>query len=151
MEELAVEKIMSTDLVTLEEGENLAIADTIMNLARIRHLPVIDKGRLVGLVTHRDLLRAQVSLFADLSPTENDQIRKQILARDIMTRDVQTVAPDTPVLDVARLMIRRKIGCVPVVAGGRLVGIVTEADFVRLVIGGLERERRLARGEEGSG
>ena len=145
MDELSVDKIMATDLVTLEEDEDLAIADTIMNLARIRHLPVVQDGRLVGLITHRDLLRAQVSLFADLSPTESDQLKRQILAGDIMTRDVRTVTPDTPVLDVAKQMFRRKIGCVPVVDGERLVGIVTEADFVRLVIDGLEHERRLAR------
>ncbi len=142
MDEPLVDRIMSTELVTLEMDEDLGMADTIMNLARIRHLPVVREERLVGLVTHRDILRAQVSLFAELTPKQSAEINREILACDIMTREVETVGPGTSVLEVARLMYRRKLGCVPVVEDdGRLVGIVTEADFVRLVIDGLEQER----------
>jgi len=142
VDEPLVDRIMSTELVTLEMDEDLGMADTIMNLARIRHLPVVREERLVGLVTHRDILRAQVSLFAELTPKQSAEINREILACDIMTREVETVGPGTSVLEVARLMYRRKLGCVPVVEDdGRLVGIVTEADFVRLVIDGLEQER----------
>ena len=142
MDEPLVDHIMSTELVTLEEDEDLGLADTIMNLARIRHLPVVRRTQLIGLVTHRDILRAQVSLFAELTPKQSAQINREILACDIMTREVETVAPGTSVLEVARLMYRRKLGCVPVVdPEGALVGIVTEADFVKLVIDGLEQER----------
>ena len=138
MKPLVVRQLMSTELVTLEEDENIAIADTIMNLARIRHLPVVRGQELVGLVTHRDILRAQASVFADFSASEDDAMKAAIPARDLMHVDVDTVSPDTSVLDAARILVEHKVGCLPVVEGRRLVGIITEADFVSLVIEALE-------------
>ena len=103
MPSFAVRDIMTTDVVTLEEDENLDVADTVMNLARIRHLPVVSHGRLVGLVTHRDLLAAQVSSIADVSAKEDQEIKQSITATQIMRTSVHTVAPDTPVLEAARV------------------------------------------------
>jgi len=138
MRELEVRDIMSTELVTLEEGEDLSLADTIMALARIRHLPVVRDGQLVGLVTHRDLLRAQADR---LRAGQGDREGAAIDVAEIMTRDVRTVTPDTAVLDAARTIEAEKLGCLPVVEGDLLVGIVTEADFVSLVIEALEEAR----------
>jgi len=88
-----------------------------MELSCFRHLPVVKDGILVGIVSHRDLLRAA-----------NDEQ----LVREVMSDDVKTVVPQTPAHEAAYLILRYRIGCVPVVeADGRLVGIVTDTDFVR--------------------
>ena len=120
---MKVGELMSRDVVTLTEVETLAHAQRCMSRGRLRHLPVIrEGGRLVGLVTHRDLLAASFSVFAEIEPDEQH-------------RDVVSVTPETPVADAARILLCNKYGCLPVVdSDGRLVGIVTEADFLRLTV-----------------
>jgi CBS domain-containing membrane protein len=139
MEKLMVKDIMSSNLVTLDENEDLELADSAMKYGRIRHLPVVKGRYLVGLITHRDILRAQVSSLADLSPEESSDIREAIKARDVMQKDVKTIAPDVSVLEAARILKDNKYGCLPVVDGQTLVGIITEADFIDLVIRALEK------------
>jgi len=138
MRELEVRHIMSTELVTLDASEDLSLADTIMTLARIRHLPVVDGRRLVGLVTHRDILGAQASLLQRLSADEQRELKSHVKAGEVMVHDVLTVTPGTSVLDAARLIHDEKLGCLPVLENEELVGIVTEADFVSLVIEAIE-------------
>jgi CBS domain-containing membrane protein len=138
MNRLMVKDIMSTNLVTLDENENLDLAENAMKYGRIRHLPVVRGKRLVGLITHRDLLRAQVSSLADLSPEENSEVNVGIKAHDVMQESVTTVGPTTPILEAARIIKNNKFGCLPVVEDKNLVGIVTEADFIDLVIRALE-------------
>ncbi|MBJ6762524.1 CBS domain-containing protein [Myxococcaceae bacterium JPH2] len=119
-----VGELMTRPVVTLKETQNLAKADELLRLHRIRHLPVVRQGRLVGLVTHRDLLRAAAHHGP---PTE-----RPIWAADIMTRDVATVRPDTPLRDAVRLILSQKYGCLPVVdEDDALLGILTEADLVK--------------------
>jgi CBS domain-containing protein len=135
-----VGELMTRDLVTLAENQNLNQADDLLRLHRIRHLPVVRSGKLVGLITHRDLLRAMSQRGADPA--------KQLWASDVMVRDVKTVRPDTPTRDAVKLLLQNKYGCLPVVgADGELVGILTEADMVRFaqhLIEDLDR-RSLAR------
>ena len=138
MHRLKVNDLMSADVVTLEEDETLQLAETAMRHGRIRHLPVVKRGMLVGLVTHRDILKAQVSTLADLSPEERADFKLAIPAKQIMATDVQTIGPDEPVLEAARILKANKFGCLPVVEKGKLVGILTEADFIELVIRALE-------------
>jgi len=139
---MLVRDLMSRDVVTLDANESLLLADDVMRLGRIRHLPVVEDGRLVGLVTHRDLLRASVSSLAGLSRSEEATIKRAIPVREVMSRDPLTIAPDRPALEACRILLDRKLGCLPVVdAGGRLVGIVTEADFVSLARRFLEGQR----------
>ena len=134
MLELTVGDLMTTELVTLRRDESLNLAEQVMRLARVRHLPVVEAGALVGLVTHRDLLRAQVSVLAELSRDERREIHTAIRVEDIMVAEVRTAAPDTPAVAAARQMLEHKVGCLPVVQDERLVGIVTEADFLELAI-----------------
>jgi CBS domain-containing membrane protein len=138
MQRLKVSDIMSTDLVTLKEDDDLGLAENVMRFGRIRHLPVVNKGKLVGLVTHRDILSAQVSSLADISVEDINELKLSIPASEIMKKDIETVGPDEPVLKAARILKKNKYGCLPVVNDRKLVGIITEADFIDLVIRALE-------------
>jgi CBS domain-containing protein len=121
-----VGELMTRHLVTLTETQNLAMADELLRLHRIRHLPVVRSGKLVGLITHRDLLRAAAQRGG------MDPAKQPLWASDVMVRDVKTVRPDTPTREAVKLMLDNKYGCLPVVgADGELLGIITEADMVR--------------------
>ncbi len=130
-----VREIMSTDLVTLTEDETLAHAQGCMARGRIRHLPVVRDGKLVGLLTHRDLLAASFSILAEVDHGEQRRLFGTVPVVELMHRDVVTVAPELPARDAARILIENKYGCLPVVGpAGELVGIVTEADFLHLTV-----------------
>ena len=132
---MKVADLMSTDLVTLIEDESLAHAQRCMARGRIRHLPVVRDGRLTGLVTHRDLLAASFSIFAEVERTEQRRIFDTVLVVEAMHRDVVTVSPDLGVSQAAKILLENKYGCLPVVDDeGVLVGIVTEADFLQLTV-----------------
>jgi CBS domain-containing membrane protein len=139
-----VADIMTKDVLFLQEEDNLSQIGQTMERFSLRHLPVVDRGRLVGLVTHRDVLRLAVSELSD-----NDQFRQERQRRlventfvaKIMTRRPRTVFPDTPVLEAAEILVESKFGCLPVVdSQGNLVGIVTEHDFLKLLVANLKRE-----------
>jgi CBS domain-containing membrane protein len=132
---MRVRELMSTDLVTLTEEDTLAHAERCMAQGRIRHLPVVRGSRLVGLVTHRDLLSASFSIFAEVEADEQRRVFVTVPVVDLMHPDVLTVGPDLPVAEAARMLLESKFGCLPVVRDeGTLIGIVTEADFLRLTV-----------------
>ena len=132
---LTVRELMSTELVTLTEDETLAHAEHCMAQGRIRHLSVVRDGRLVGLVTHRDLLAASFSVFAEVDSTEQRRVFMTIPVADLMHRRIMTVAPEVTVPEAARMLLESKFGCLPVVGSdGALMGLVTEADFLRLTV-----------------
>lgn len=133
MGELLVRDLMTPDVVTLDVNESLLLADDVMRLGRIRHLPVVLENRLVGLVSHRDMLQASVSSLAGLTRSEEASVKQAIPVREVMKLEVITIGPDRPALEACELILKRKLGCLPVVdEGDRLVGIITEADFVEL-------------------
>lgn len=122
---VTVGDMMTQSLVTLREVDSLQSADEWLELGHIRHLPVVRGRKLVGLITHRDLLRQCHQL--DAGPG------KQRLAREVMTREVTTVRPETPLRDAIRLMLSNKFGCLPVTTDDdTLVGIITESDLLRM-------------------
>jgi len=128
---MLVRDLMAAEVVTLGRDETLDIADRIMSLGRIRHMPVVDEdGRLCGLVSQRDLFRGALATAIGLARSAQAQILGALLVGEVMTPDPITTTPDTPLDEAAAVMLRRKIGCLPVVEGDRLVGIITEADFV---------------------
>ncbi len=140
---MRVSDLMTTDLLTLNERDSLNLAQAEMSLARIRHLPVVRRGRLVGLVTHRDILRAMCSVFSDLDAMEQTEVLRSILVREIMQAQVTTIGPNADAAEAGRLLLSDKVGCLPVVVDGdQLVGIITEADFVDLAIRYLDARAR---------
>ncbi len=128
-----VADLMTTDVVTLAEEQDVLFATSAMSLRRIRHLPVVRGEQLVGLVSHRDLLRAQAHFMA--TPRDASTTIASVLARDVMTTEVTTVASTMPADEAAMILVDAKFGCLPVVDDGALVGIVTEADFLRWAVG----------------
>ena len=123
---LRVEQYMSTDLLTVREDEPIDLVANLMDWHRIHHVPVEDnEHRLVGLVSHRPLLRF---LAGDEARTEEGPIS----VRRVMASDLVTVSPNTSTLDAIDTMRRHRISCLPVVQDERLIGIVTEHDFMRI-------------------
>jgi len=106
-----------------------------MNLQRIRHIPIVTVDNVfTGLITHRDILSATISQLADLDPETQKEIDSGIPIREIMRTDIATIASDAPLKDAAQILLNHKYGCLPVVEEGQLIGILTEADFLRLTI-----------------
>jgi CBS domain-containing protein len=134
MSALEVQSLMSRRVETLSPEEDLDLADMIMRLEKFRHLPVAVEGRIVGILSERDLLRAQASSLKALSRKEQRAENLQIKVREAMTRNVVTVAPHTTALEAAQIMRERRIGCLPVVDENGVVGIITESDLLDHVI-----------------
>ena len=116
---------------------NLPINDALklMKKEHIRRLPVVDKsGRLVGIVSDKDLLHAQPSSATSLSVWEISYLISRIKVEDVMTKEVITVTEDTPLEDAARIMVDNKIVGLPVVKDGSLTGIITETDLFKIFL-----------------
>jgi CBS domain-containing membrane protein len=126
---------MSKPVFTIREDKHLRAVDEIMKWAHIRHVPVVDpQGRLVGIISHRDLLAAAVSTLAvKISEAERAQHLAASEVRQVMRKPAATIVPTAPVQHAAHLMRSHKIGCLPVVEGDKLVGILTEADLLGIV------------------
>jgi len=138
MKQLKVRDVMTADPTTLKRNDKLTLADDIMLLGRIRHLPVLDDDgqRLVGIVSQRDLFRDALAQALGYGRHAQRKILDTLSVKEVMTGDVVTTSPDTSLVEAARLLTERKIGCLPVVENERLVGILTEGDFVALVARG---------------
>lgn len=135
MSKLCVHDIMTREVFTLRESDTLKTARSMMSLARIRHIPIVnDRMEFQGLVTHRDILGATISRFADIDRETQDEIDSGIPIAEIMRTDVTDVSPDLPLRDAAELLLAHKYGCLPVIENKILVGILTEADFLKLTI-----------------
>lgn len=135
---MRVRDLMSAEVATVLRNDQLLIADDLMRLGRIRHTPVLDEstGAVVGVLSQRDLFRGALARSLGYGEHAQQKVLGMLLVKDVMTNDPVTVGPDAPLEQAARLMLERKIGCLPVVEDGKLVGILTESDFVRL---GLQR------------
>ncbi|MCB0367108.1 MAG: CBS domain-containing protein [Bdellovibrionaceae bacterium] len=127
-----VKDLMTKDVFTLFEDDNIKFLKDLMKWQRIRHVPVVNQDNvLVGLVTHRDFLKAAISRLAQVEESDESSLYREIPVSEVMRKNVTTVHADTPLAKAAELMFTQKYGCLPVVESGRLVGIITEADFVR--------------------
>ncbi|GAB7080717.1 CBS domain-containing protein [Megalodesulfovibrio paquesii] len=132
---LTVGDLMTTELFTLKRTDSLRTARSMMTLARIRHIPVVDDNNVfLGLVTHRDMLAATISKFAEVDKSVQEEIDAGIPLNEIMRRDVTTVTSQTSLRVAAELLLNHKYGCLPVVEDKALRGIITESDFLKLAI-----------------
>ncbi len=131
---LLVRDVMTSGVVTLARNDKLASASDVMNLGRIRHLPVVDDdGSLVGIVSQRDLFHNALLQAMGYGTRAAERLRDMYLIKDAMTTTVQTIGPDVPLAEAAKRMLEQKIGSLCVVDDeGALLGIITEGDFVAL-------------------
>lgn len=131
---LTVGDVYTGDVITIAPGASAPEARKLMDQHGIRRLPVVRGDRLVGIVTLLDLMRAAPSPATSLSVWELNYLQDKVKVEEIMTRNVHTASPDTPLHTVASLMREHKIGGLPVVEDGRVVGIVTESDIFRVLV-----------------
>jgi len=135
-----VRDVMTTDLVTLNDTASVAQARQIMGEENIRHLPIVSEAEeFVGLLTQRDVLAATVSVLADVDQNSVDEMEEAIPVRELMTTAMATTQEDTNLRDAALYMLELRMGCLPVLSDGRLVGILTETDFIKFTIHLLDR------------
>lgn len=135
-----VSEWMTTDVISVPPGTTLPEALTLMREKHIRRLPVVDEGRLVGIVTYGDLREAGPSDATGLSIHEIGYLLQRLGVEKLMTRKPITVHPDTALTEAARLMLQHKIGALPVLRDGQLVGIITESDIFRAFMRLLDNE-----------
>jgi len=130
-----VREIMETKLVTISASERLSMVEDIMTLGRVRHMPVVQGGRLVGVVSERDLLRASLSELSEHRDAERRMFLHVVEISRVMSTPPIVIGPDATIREAALLMADRKIGCLPVVENDELIGLVTETDVLRWVAG----------------
>lgn len=128
--DVPVSEVMQREFMHLAPDDGLDFVEEIMDLGRVRHFPVLEDGRLVGIVSQRDLLAASLTRVLDFEGAHRRAFLHSVEVREVMTRSVLTVKPGTTLAEVARLLDRHKIGCVVVMEGERPVGLVTETDLL---------------------
>lgn len=151
---MRVEEIMTAKVFTVEQHDLIDRVFFLINYEKIRHLPVVDKGKVIGIVSDRDLYKAlgpksnSNAINASVKSNELHVVNTKV--QNIMRRGVITTTPETMVSEVAGIMAENRIGAVPVVKDNKLVGIVSATDILR-VFSKIEhlkenREKRIASG-----
>ena len=134
---MRVSDLMSQDVATVGVADSCQEAVARMVRRKIRHLPVVERdGRLVGVVTDRDLRHRlfEPRVMKEIGTVSVDQILKTVPVKDIMSTPVVTVGPQDELETAARVMLEDKVGSLPVVENGRVVGIITETDLLRQIV-----------------
>jgi acetoin utilization protein AcuB len=129
---MLVEDIMIRSVVTLTAEQPLRDAVDLLRSKHIRQLPVVEGSKLIGIITDRDVKRALPSILSGVERADYDRILDTAIVSQFMTREPMTVTPDTGLKAAVTIFIDRKVGALPVVANGKLVGIITQIDVLRL-------------------
>jgi CBS domain-containing protein len=132
---MRVRELMTTDVATIGRNDTLAAAGELMRTRRFRHLPVVEENRVVGMLSERDLFRAALSTALNFGQKAQQEFLKTILVKEVMTDEVVTIGPEAEVKEAARLLLERRIGSLPVLEGGSMVGIVSETDLLKVIAG----------------
>lgn len=132
-----VRDLMTEHVFTVHADDDLETVHELMLEHHVRHVPVLDDEELLaGLISHRDLLRHSLIEQEHVPGYVERALLSETLAREVMTGTPDTTTADTDIREAAQVMLELKYGCLPVVEGSKLVGILTEADFVRLLASG---------------
>ena len=131
-----VGEIMAREVITLKRSDSLKFGKDIMNQKRVRHFPVVEGGMVVGVVSQRDLFRASLASVLRYDENIEKAFLDNLSVKGVINEAPVTVSPDTAITEAARLMVDKKIGCLPVVEHEKLVGLVTETDFLKMLAEG---------------
>lgn len=135
-----VRDLMTTKLITVQPDHTITLAEGIMRMEGIHHLPVVEDGRLVGLLSRGDADRAEAS-FLSRTQLGGADAELNLPVEQVMTTSLHTVTPTTSALTAARLMRDNRYSSLPVIETGCLVGIITESDLLDLLIELLEHDK----------
>ena len=128
MKTIRVRDLMTTPALSVGPGSSVAAVRDLMSERGIRHVPVVDENRsVIGVVSQRDVLRSTITTI-DADSAHRTEVR------DIMTRDVDTLDASENIATAGEMMLACKYGCIPVVDGTTLIGVLTEADFIRYLV-----------------
>ena len=130
-----VRDIMQRKPVTISASERLSTVEDIMTLGHVRHMPVVQGGKLVGVVSERDLLRASLSILSEHRDEERRAFLHVVEIGRVMSTPPIVVDGEASIDEAALVMAEKKIGCLPVLEGEELVGMLTETDVLRWVAG----------------
>lgn len=132
--ELTVADLMTRDVRTVGPNDKLVVADELMRLGRFRHAAVLDQdGRLAGVLSQRDIFFSALAWSLGQGETAHRKALESVLVKEVMHPHPITIAPDAPLAEAAGRLREHQIGCLPVLDDERLVGIVTEGDFLTLL------------------
>ena len=135
MDTLYVRDLMTPDPFTVGLEDDLATVYELMETRHVRHIPVVGRdGALEGLVSQRDLARTVLGQVSELPVGNQLQLLRSIKVDQVMQREVESIDPNADLRDAGQVILDNKFGCLPVVEGDRLAGILTEADFVRYLL-----------------
>jgi CBS domain-containing protein len=137
---MTIREIMTTEVVSLQENDNMLDASMIFARSSLRHLPVLRDTVLVGVVTERDVKRFAPGLLSGVTSEQYNLALETTSISRVMTRDPMTLKPEQEVIDAAELFCNKRFGCLPVVDNGKLVGIVTRTNMLRLMVKMLKGE-----------
>jgi CBS domain-containing protein len=122
---------MSSNPVVIDRNDTLLLVEELMASQQLRHLPVVEQGEVVGLITQRDLFKAAMSSAMGFGEKAQKAFLQSVRAKEIMVYPVLSVSPETDVVDAVDMIVQRGIGCLPVVDQGKLVGMITKTDLLR--------------------
>jgi CBS domain-containing protein len=128
---MQVREIMSTAIEVVDRNDNLLTVEERMAAKQLRHLPVLEQGEVVGIVTQRDLFKAAMSSAMGYGEKAQRAYLQSVCVKEIMVYPVVTVAPDISIAAAADMIINKGIGCLPIVEGTKLIGMVTKTDLLR--------------------
>ncbi|MFQ5883132.1 MAG: CBS domain-containing protein [Candidatus Methylomirabilales bacterium] len=137
---MQVAKRMKTQLLLVSPSDSVRTAWGLLREHRIRHLPVVEQGRLVGIITDRDIRLVFPSVTVGQREQDPHDALENIPVREIMTERVMTVTPEDTIADATRVLLKHRIGGLPVVQGNRLVGIITKTDILAAFLEIMERK-----------
>jgi acetoin utilization protein AcuB len=122
---------MSRNPVTMQPTESLLDAAVLMRSSGFRHVPIVSEGKLVGMLSDRDIARLTPSMLLPHSASEHNQVMEQTVIGKVMTRNLATTTPETPLLAASEMFVTGKLGSMAVLEDGALVGIITVRDMLR--------------------
>jgi CBS domain-containing membrane protein len=132
---LTVADLMTDKVFSIHADEDLARLNNLMDDFHVRHVPVVDdEGNILGIVSQRDLIRTALFTDETLPESQKRDLLKNMTVREVMVTGAETAEADEEIEEAGRLMLENKLGCLPVVDGTKLIGILTEADFVKYVV-----------------